>query len=363
MSQLQRFARMTAVAACLTGSTVLADSQDGELPLPKWDRPQGFGLGYSLFPEGSATEDLPSVPAHSPAENATFTSEFPSAHPDHDLSLFLPDALLGKVLRPFQDARPTPPEKLRECSAPFLSACRSSPASCHLIDPDEHVTREQREDLSRFLRFHARDARVKAFVMVVAADEKLPDAASLAETASGALADGDACLAIYPMGEPWRARLFVNEKTGGLAGMAELNAMADDCARDAAQARDPFEQLHRFTVRLSIRLFWLERLMTPKQPMAESLPASSHEAAPYVGLGNPNALPTALDIRRHRQIDLASVIIGVTVSLAGGGATFAALIARRRRNRNRIWILPEIEIPQRLGGAFCGGGGAMIQYR
>ena len=51
------------------------------------------------------------------------------------------------------------------------------------------------------------------------------------------------------------------------------------------------------------------------------------------------------------------LIIGVTVSLAGGGATFAALIARRRRNRNRIWILPEIEIPQRLGGAFCGGGG------
>ena len=362
---LTRILRATSAGVLLSASSVRADPRDSELILPRWEETplQSFSLGGSLFPEGFTTDlSSPALEGAGTRVEAV-TSEFPAARPDQDLSLFLPDALLGKVISAQQEKRPTPSNELRECSAPFLAACRALSQHEHVIDPAGHMTKEQREDMSRFLDFHARDARVKAFVMVIGRDEKLPTIESLAEIASGALSNGDACLAVYPVGEPWRARLFVNERMGQIAGMGELNAMADDCARDAAQVRDSLEQLHRFTVRLSIRLFWLERLMTPKQPLAETLAFKSHEKHSPASTASPPRRLAKATIDQARAIDWLSVVLGVALSLAGGGLACAGLRMRHRRNLDLVWLLPEIEIPQRLGGAFCGGGGATIQYR
>ena len=351
------------ILSLLSGSA-MAESHGSDLPLPSWENAASkeLNLGGLLFPEGSGTEML-SPPITRPGDDGhSFSSEFPAAQPDRDLSLFLPDAILGKVIHPPQHDAPTAPENLRECSPSFLAACRKVSAIDYVIDPVGHVPKAQREDLSHFLEFHAKDARVKAFLLVIGRDEKIPDAAQLADIASGALVQKDACLAVYPLGEPWRARLFVNGNVGQLTGLGELNAMADDCARDAAQTRDPLEQMHRFSVRLSIRLFWLERLLSPKQAMAESFPASG-SAEESVRAATPAAPHAVAKARHSKRVEWSSIALGVALSLACGGLTFAGLRISRRRNLNRVWMLPEIEIPPRLGGAFSGGGGAMIHYR
>lgn len=338
---------------------------DDVLPLPQWAQPPENGpspplLGGFLFPEGTAVEQpdegIPLLQGPH-AEGG----EFPAASPANDLSLFLPDSLLGKTIREYQPPPPTRESDLRSLSAGFLAACQSAATHDHLIDPDHHVSDPQREDLIRFLQFHARDARVKAFVLVMDRNQTVNSAADLTGVASGALNTQDSCLAVYPLGEPWRARLFVSSSVHQAVDADYLNSVAQDCAKDATLVSDPLEQLHRFTVRLSIRLFWLEKLMSPLNATAKSA-APQALAKTHTSFSAPPLLKHPRSPKKH-DINGWSVAFGALLSLAGGAATYAALRYRRRRLLSYVWILPEIEMPQRLGGAFTGGGGACIQYR
>lgn len=351
-------------AALLPSTSTNAREIDDVLPLPQWEQPRATGapvplLGSSLFPEGSAVEQMPeNAPLLQPPHAGG--SEFPAANPANDLSLFLPDSLLGKTIREYQPPPPTPEAELRPLGAGFLAACRAEPTSEHLIDPDRHVLEPQREDLARFLGFHARDARIKAFVLVMDRNQTVNSAADLAGVASCALHGQDSCLAVYPLGEPWRARLFVSSSVHQAVDADYLNSVAQDCAKDATLVSDPLEQLHRFSVRLSIRLFWLEKLMSPQVVSAGAVTSESLEQS------HDTSRPAAMIRHRpskQRSINAPSMVLGVLLGLAGGAAAYGALRYRRKRMLNYVWILPEIEMPQRLGGAFTGGGGACIQYR
>lgn len=355
---------LTGGVSFLPPVSVGAREIDDVLPLPEWIQPPSDStppplLGGFLFPEGTAVEQPPESAPLLQAPHAG-GGEFPAANPANDLSLFLPDSLLGKTIREYQPPPPTPESDLRPLGAGFLAACRAVVKNEHLIDPDHHVSEPQREDLTRFLQFHARDARVKAFVLVMDRNQTVSSASDLAGVASGALNAQDSCLAVYPLGEPWRARLFVSSSVHQAVDADYLNSVAQDCAKDATLVSDPLEQLHRFTVRLSIRLFWLEKLMSPLPmtagKLAEKVVAKSRNAAAPSLSKNPRH-------SRQQNINAWSVALGVLLSLGGGAATYAALRYRRKRLLNYVWILPEIEMPQRLGGAFTGGGGACIQYR
>ena len=360
----------TFIVALFTGGisflvpvSITAREIDDVLPLPQWMQPQTDSspplLGGFLFPEGTAVEQSAESAPLLQAPH-TGAGEFPAANPANDLSLFLPDSLLGKTIREYQPPPPTPESDLRPLDTGFLAACRAMTKHEHLVDPDHHVSAPQREDLTRFLQFHARDARVKAFVLVMDRNQTVNSASDLTGVASGALNAQDSCLAVYPLGEPWRARLFVSSSVHQAVDADYLKSVAQDCAKDATLVSDPLEQLHRFTVRLSIRLFWLEKLMSPLPTAADNLAEQVVTKSRSVA-----ALGTSKHPRysKQRNVNAWSVALGVLLSLAGGAATYAALRYRRKRLLNYVWILPEIEMPQRLGGAFTGGGGACIQYR
>jgi len=66
---------------------------------------------------------------------------------------------------------------------------------------------------------------------------------------------------------------------------------------------------------------------------------------------------------RRSPLAWDSVVLGVLLSLVGSGLAYAALCHRRKRLLRYVWVLPEIEMPPRLGGVFSGGGGCSIRYR
>lgn len=341
---------------------------DEILPLPQWSdgaKENSQALGALLLPDGMLHDDLIPNPSSLTIEEPPSATQFELQRPLGDLSLFLPDALLGKAIKPALPTAPTSSEMLRELDAEFLAHCLEAPEQDHLIDPDSHVSETQREDLVRFLDFHARDARIKAYVVVTDRDQVVPSHADLSHAASGAFAKHDSCLAVFPLGEPWRARLFVSRSVSKVAGPDHLAGMVEDCAKDAMQVSDPLEQLHRFTIRLSIRLFWLERMMGGNQPALSRV--SAHDVPQDVIAKREAALTAALntsEIESGRSSwDLYSVGLGMLLSLAGGAATYAALRHRRKKLLGYVWLLPEIEIPPRLGGAFSGGGGCSIRFR
>jgi hypothetical protein len=348
--------------------------EDHALPLPKWSEqelqifrdqlllPSSPGVLPSAGDgSGIDSDELLHAPlAGGSRLNHLFDSESKELTPrlqTEDMRLFLPESLLGQSQQdqPAAAYLPTPLSSLRNVSQEFLAACEQSLPREYLIDPDQLVPEVQNHDMTRLLEFHAHDARIKLYVLVTAHDQKLPEGASLDKLASGSLLLTDACLLVYPQGEPWRTRLFVSRSIHSQVSGSFLSDTIQACLKEALQTSNIHDQLRRYTIHLSTRLFWLQKSLST-EPSAQG--KEQHTLAEF----SPEAK------NEPAQSKVPSLLLPVW-SLTGLLVAAAAFMAGRRihhslqlRRRRRIWMLEEPETPPRLGGAFTGGGGGMIRY-
>ncbi|MES2595138.1 MAG: hypothetical protein V4662_07380 [Verrucomicrobiota bacterium] len=366
--QLRRasFALLSLLGAAVTSS---AQSIDEELPLPRWDQrpplvngapiPQEPGSQFnSLLPGESLVPSLPQDPGalqFGPRLMDTPSSLNPQFGAT-DLSLFLPGNLLQQA-RPAQAPRvPTPVMALKDLPAEIIASLDDSPANDYLIDPQNLVPEIARADIERLLEFHHSDARIRLHILVLDADQKLPDSLDPATIAHGALGRQHSCLAIFPLGEPWRARVLLSRPLHAAAKPDLLMDMVADCIRDAQEADDPMEQFHRYTVRLSTRLFWLEKSI-PTTPFPKTAGPSLREVT-----GGGEA-PTPLF--QWLTSPITKVVLSSMAVLGLGWLLLRKMMKRRQQGQanSQVWMLPEPEIKPRLGGAFSAGAGAAMSFK
>lgn len=346
--------------------------EDEQLPLPRWS-PEELRAFREQLPNAQTTGVLPTeggvaimdmtelmrgpalggmLDPLKPDENGGIS---PRLRPE-DMRLFLPDSILGHPVheQAMPPHRPTPPIALKEVTGEFLSACAQTPPEEYLIDPDLLVPEMQSHSIRSFLEFHARDARIKLHVMILARDSQLPGGAQLEKTASGSLLKTETCLLVYPLGEPWRARLFVSQSVSERASNAFLVETVQACLEEASQTSDMHDQLHRYLVHLSTRLFWLQKALGPKP---EASKAGDLEEV---------ALDSAPASNRYDELRQVAFVLGTGITAIIVGMILLGLRHWRhqfkRRQQNFVWILPELETIPRLGGAFTGGGGGTLQY-
>jgi len=371
-----RYARSGAVAlavALVVCAGASADESDS-LPLPKWTPPPGktvdpdaanpLNLGGGLWPRGS---ENPS--ADDPPNQTSANSSLPAPPPPPEDSggianffkLFIPQSAPAIPTRK-ENALPPQPVKM-EILQPALDAEQDT----YYLDPQLMIPEAQAEDVKRLLTNHANGAKVAIYVLVLAPGQALPEQFDLGKVASGALLQRLACLAVYPLNEPWRARLFTSKEVMEAASGAALSRMSQDCIRDSMDSSDEVEQIQRFITQLSIHLFWLERsyhLPTHRAtPVTLSpLKASSRDLLPEVEtqMADTNRLKEWLGrwspIAKLTAVFLALLLIGIW-------GLRRWLFQRRRVLAQSVWMLPEIEVQERrLGAPHCGGHGRMIRY-
>jgi len=359
-------------------STSHATGEDEELPLPRWTNEELRTFGESGSAGVSPDILLPTVPAH--MENVDeflrgnlrsgprlddlptdLTGELPSRLRPEDMRRFLPDVAgepQVEVRNAVPLANPSPLLALREVSPEFLQAAADSLRSEYLIDPDIHVPEMAHLQMMRFLEFHAHDARIKLYVLVIDKDQKLPPQASLERIASGSLLKSDSCLLVYPLSEPWRARLFVSKSIYDLTSPKFLSETAQECVTQSMQTSDPHDQLQRYGIQLSTRLFWLQKAIGKDQAQPSSEPL--REFVPDAPPAQPVTVAANSDIS-GMQI-LYWLIAGALAFFLTRFAWNRSQLCWQQRMHNRVWILPDIEPTSRLGGAFTGGGGAMHRF-
>jgi hypothetical protein len=347
-----------------SGRVVLGQSIDEDLPLPRWEKdapavPRNEEPGSqfnSLLPSDPFANDHFELPASGPRLSDAPPTLMPgySELGPMDLSLFLHGSILQSADQSAVMHRPTPVMDLRDVPSELLKGLTDAPANEYLMDPQNLTPEVTRIDLERLLEFHAKESLIHFYLLVLDTNQKLPDSAALDDLAHGALTRQKACLAVYPLGEPWRARIFLSPTIHGSVTSAMLTELAADCIQDAHQAQLSSQQLQRYAVRLSTRLFWLEK----------SLPAVS--AAPSTTSLQEVAASASPAILSHLLTTWA-------LPLSIGGALLfliaLALILRARRSApamvepTHVWILPDIEVIPRLGGAFSGGTSALISFK
>jgi hypothetical protein len=256
-----------------------AGANDGGLPLPQWSDDDAAALkqrgqlpqplGGLLWPENA---DL-GLAGSLPLTPSSIADDGQTAQPPVDISSFLPPKLIQKAAASIPS--PGAPKLLVDTPADYLLACAGIPSDHLLLDPWHHLTETNGEELEQFLAYHSENSSIRAVVMILGKGEQLPKNADLSQLGSGAVDRARSCLAVLPLGEPWRARIFLSQDVQASVPPIYLANLAGDCVSDAAQAPDEGEQVHRFLVRLSTRLFWLERMLPPqaKPPVAAQHPA------------------------------------------------------------------------------------------
>lgn len=391
----------TLTALALVGSVVSAaedaeppSANADELPLPVWSSEEwrrlslesappllggllpGLGEGAASAPPGTNPVIAPRYPDGPPA---VFEDSLNSLR--DGLSLFLPEGLptVGHDASSALDRRPTPEIQLAEVTPEFLAAAAAWPTDDLLIDPSSELPETQAEDLRRFLGYHAEESRLPLRVLLMARDEKLPALDSLAALEAlggGSVINRRAVLLVYPMGEPWRARLFLPSAAHQAVSTAYLTRLFDGCLNAAATASQEEGQLHEFVVQLSIRLFWLEKELSQRAPTALAPLTADAPATPLSEVGShtaplsaPTPVPETTSASASALIlppaSLLTIAVMLTLLLAVALRRFLRVVSRAARERRHrlVWTLPEQEAEPRLGGAFCGGGGAWSRWK
>ncbi|MDB6074889.1 MAG: hypothetical protein JWO89_2529 [Verrucomicrobiaceae bacterium] len=347
----------------------LSAQEDNDLPLPRWT-PQEVDamraspqrpllLGDLLGSVDDLEEPTSNLPLLLGESNDVIGDSPEKSQPSADLSRFLlPSLLKSSRTHPAPEAAAPSTTALAEVSGEFLRKCEGAPATTRLIDPNHELSETAAEDFDRFLTFHASDSRIPFTLVILGRSQKLREGAGVARFASGSAASGSSALVVSPYGEPWRTRFFVSQPIRDAVPSGYLNSLLESCIRDAMRATDPDEQLHRLLVQLSIRLFWVQRMLAPVPetirrgvvPAADPPVASLDEVispairAPRWYSGWWNSTSYAM---------LAFILLGF----------YAFWRWHRFRMRHYQWLLPESPTAaQRFGGPSCGGG-LHIRYR
>ena len=344
--------------------------EDAELPLPRWSPleldamratpslPPLLGDLLGEMDEADAAQATRPLLLGQGEDNIGDSPE--KVQPSADLSRFLPQSLLKpQHSHPVQQTPPSPIASLTEVPPEFLRDCENKEPATHLIDPNHELTETAVEDFDRFLTFHASDSRIPLNLVILGRSQKLPEGASLAEFAAGGVARGSAALVVCPYGEPWRTRFFVSQPIRDTVPPAYLNSLLESCIRDAQRATDPDEQLHRLLVQLSIRLFWVQRMLSPA-PNAALPPQVAASAIPAPALHEVTQAPSQPYGRQPYGLSP----VGMVLTLLLGLMIYAGWRWHRYKMRHYQWLLPDLAGPAvpRLGGPHCGGGVA-IRFR
>jgi hypothetical protein len=216
-----------------------------------------------------------------------------------------------------------------------------------LLDPVEY-----RERLA-FLNYHADDSAIDLFVYVIGGDQAIPGDMRLEELMERFFPRGrPAVVVLYFMGAPQRAMLHLSPALTDVLPAAEQRRALESSVIHALKEIEPARQIETFLVQMSIRIYWMERMMGGDAPDKEPVAA----AVPVVKTAENSGLREFLRPHLEEASRHAVPASSVAAALLLG---FATRFWLKRRARHHF---PDFEVEPRLGGAHAAGVGAVISF-
>ena len=248
-------------------------------------------------------------------------------------------------------ANEVPPDEISE---EFWPAYFGERPKSFLIDPQGLLGPVDFRDREGFLDYHSSDSSIDLYVYVFKGDQDIPGEVREEELVERFFSEGrPAAVVYYYMGAPQRSVLYLSPDLTDVVSAAEQRRALDSSVMQAFEKVEPARQIEAFLVQMSIRIYWMERMMGGDADEAAGLAtvagADGTEQAGLTGIEKAGPL-----LERVRPFVLP-------VGLAGCGllAGLAASTWFKRRARYRF---PDFEVEPRLGGAHAAGVGAVISF-
>lgn len=274
----------------------------------------------------------------------------------------VPDEAEAKEQAPPLDVAQPTAEEIAEAEIPpdeipekFWPAYFDSKPESFLIDPQGLLSPVDYRDRLGFLNYHGGDSSIDLFVYIFKGEQDIPGEVREEELMERFFSDGrPAAVVFYYLGAPQRSVLYLSPSLTDAVSAAEQRRALESSVMQAFEKVDPAAQIEAFLVQMSIRLYWMERIIGGgvEAPEDSALPLRTMSAREDLEPSKLEKLGPWLERARSQAVP-AGVVVGAVVS------ALAALAFARRRAR---YVFPEFDVEPRLGGDHAAGVGAVISF-
>ncbi len=243
------------------------------------------------------------------------------------------------------DLKPSP-----EIAEKFLPAYFAERPKNFLVDPQGLLNPSDYRDRLSFLNYHASDSSIDLFVYVIGGDQEIPSAVREEEMIERFFTEGrPAAIVYYYLGAPQRSVVYLSPSITTSVSAAEQRRALESSVMQAFEKTKPSEQFEKFLVQMSIRIYWMERMLA-----GETAAASTPSIIATAGAGHAKSAKLIwLQALALKALIPATILFGAFLTALG----FHHWLRLRARYR-----FPEFEVEPRLGGAHAAGVGAVISF-
>jgi hypothetical protein len=222
-----------------------------------------------------------------------------------------------------------------------------------LNDPQGLLGVGEREERLAFLNYHAGDSAIDLYVYLYKADQEIPkdwyDEGWVDKIFNR---DRQAVVIFYHVGKPQRSAMRVTRKLADKVSLPERNRAIENAVMQALKKADNAGQLQAFLVQMSIRIYWMERIMRgERQDVAVTSAQGKLTALKSEAKGHEKFRLLLTEISPFMAPVVAATLLVLMI--------WMAVIIAYRRARYRF---PEFEVEPRLGGPHAAGVGAVISF-
>ena len=223
-----------------------------------------------------------------------------------------------------------------------------------LVDPQGLLSPVDYRDRLGFLNYHAGDSSIDLFVYVFKGGQDIPGEVREEELVERLFSEGrPAAVVYYFMGAPQRSVMYLSPSLTDAVSLAEQRRALESSVMQAFKDVEPSGQIEAFLVQMSIRIYWMERMLVGGEVVGEGMPAGDRPAKASEKRSATMERFLPVFERAKRFTVPAAVIAGALVS----ALALSSWLRRRARYR-----FPDFEVEPRLGGAHAAGVGAVISF-
>ncbi len=237
-----------------------------------------------------------------------------------------------------------------------------------LIDPQQMLTEQKSNDVRRFLEYHAEEAGIDIYLIVMGNGQKIPEDISLASQHREWFGEMPTALVATTMGTMGNTQIVYGEVITGSVDKNALDKVYQHCLREAQKIENDSDQIEQLALELSIQLYWVSQLLDKDSGTVSPITFNADREIVATSRPDGAAMPIPFQNRASTMmgplgIPLAWWIFGSVALLALIAAIWMGSWMWRRDSLNRKPVLfQELSMPNRLGGEFSGGGFVGMSY-
>jgi len=262
---------------------------------------------------------------------------------------------LDPAVRDLPDEEPEEEQWSTRIDEQFLGPYFHEMPRGYLNDPQSLLTTQEFRDREGFLNYHARDTDIDLYVYLFDGLQEIPPEESIGSVVRSHIdQDKPVAVVFYFLGMPEKSQLAFSEKVTESVSQDEQNKVLRMAVEEAFEKSDPSSQLESFSIQLSIRLYWLEKVVARG-------PSAMTEGSPFV-------LPETRVIAQEKKGFWGEMRESPVLfySIIVGGFTLMAivlgLLGRWLVDRKRVYIFPDAVGNALLDAPYAPGVGGVISF-